>query len=353
MSSRRSHLVLVWPHRARARGHGAARRPRLAVHRGVKKGLDLQGGLEVVLKAQPPPGHKLTSADLDRVGLDHAQPRRQARRRVAGDPQAGHRPDRDPARRRPQPGAGGGDHRQHRRSSSCTTSSRRSCRRRSRSAAAAGRDAEPLPAALARRRPPRRTASRAATSSSSPSRSRPRPATARRRRRRRRSSGSRRPARSPRCTATRRPGNAGLLDASKGQDAEGLQGAAGPAGTIVITCSAEDDRRLPGRPQRAAAAGQDRLLPLQARRLPERPERPVPEPDGQGAEALRHAPGLRPDDRLAGRADAVHDKGNKAFYKVTRNEGLRGPDPKAPQHFAIVLDNEIRSWPQIDYNDRR
>jgi preprotein translocase subunit SecD len=35
-------------------------------HRGVKKGLDLQGGLEVVLKAQPPPGHKLTAADLDR-----------------------------------------------------------------------------------------------------------------------------------------------------------------------------------------------------------------------------------------------------------------------------------------------
>ena len=36
-------------------------------HKGVKKGLDLQGGLEVVLQAQPPLGHKLTSADLDRA----------------------------------------------------------------------------------------------------------------------------------------------------------------------------------------------------------------------------------------------------------------------------------------------
>ncbi len=35
-------------------------------HKGVTKGLDLQGGLEVILKAQPPPGHKLVKSDLDR-----------------------------------------------------------------------------------------------------------------------------------------------------------------------------------------------------------------------------------------------------------------------------------------------
>ena len=32
----------------------------------MTKGLDLQGGLEVVLKAQPPKGHKLQKSDLDR-----------------------------------------------------------------------------------------------------------------------------------------------------------------------------------------------------------------------------------------------------------------------------------------------
>ena len=40
--------------------------PGSPAHRSVKQGLDLQGGLEYVLKAQPPKGVKLTAADLDR-----------------------------------------------------------------------------------------------------------------------------------------------------------------------------------------------------------------------------------------------------------------------------------------------
>src|SRR5438445_4857302 len=40
--------------------------PSSPAHRSLKQGLDLQDGLEYVLKAQPPPGHKLTSVDLDR-----------------------------------------------------------------------------------------------------------------------------------------------------------------------------------------------------------------------------------------------------------------------------------------------
>src|SRR3954466_652040 len=46
-----------------------------------------------------------------------------------------------------------------------------------------------------------------------------------------------------------------------------------------------------------------------------------------------------------------NNKGNKEFFRVTRNEGLRGQIRKVSQHFAIVLDNEIRSFPQIDYTD--
>ncbi len=41
--------------------------------------------------------------------------------------------------------------------------------------------------------------------------------------------------------------------------------------------------------------------------------------------------------------------GNKAFRDITRAEAVRGSSVGSPQHFAIVLDNEIRSWPQIDY----
>src|SRR6266536_1661148 len=40
--------------------------PGSPVHKSPTLGLDLQGGLEVVLKAVPPKGHKLTTEDLDR-----------------------------------------------------------------------------------------------------------------------------------------------------------------------------------------------------------------------------------------------------------------------------------------------
>jgi SecD/SecF fusion protein len=40
--------------------------PSSPAHKKVRLGLDLQGGLEVVLKAVPPKGHQLTSSDMDR-----------------------------------------------------------------------------------------------------------------------------------------------------------------------------------------------------------------------------------------------------------------------------------------------
>jgi SecD/SecF fusion protein len=43
-------------------------------------------------------------------------------------------------------------------------------------------------------------------------------------------------------------------------------------------------------------------------------------------------------------------QGNKAFHDVTRAEAQRGAALGTPQNFAIVLDNEIRSWPQIEYD---
>jgi preprotein translocase subunit SecD len=43
-------------------------------------------------------------------------------------------------------------------------------------------------------------------------------------------------------------------------------------------------------------------------------------------------------------------KGNKDFHRITRDEAIRGQALRQAQHFAIVLDNQIRSFPQIDYN---
>ena len=44
-------------------------------------------------------------------------------------------------------------------------------------------------------------------------------------------------------------------------------------------------------------------------------------------------------------------KGSDKFEKITRDEWIRGKLKNAPQHFAIVLDREIRTFPQIDFTD--
>jgi SecD/SecF fusion protein len=43
--------------------------------------------------------------------------------------------------------------------------------------------------------------------------------------------------------------------------------------------------------------------------------------------------------------------GSDKFEEITRNLHIRGRLRQAPQHFAIVLDREIRTFPQIDYTD--
>jgi SecD/SecF fusion protein len=45
------------------------------------------------------------------------------------------------------------------------------------------------------------------------------------------------------------------------------------------------------------------------------------------------------------------DDGGDKFEEITRAEWVRGSLRKVPQHFAIVLDGEIKSWPQINFED--
>ncbi len=70
MRERRNHLVLVGLILAALVGVALLAIPGSPIHRKPILGLDLQGGLEVVLKAVPPKGHELTAEDLDRsVGI--------------------------------------------------------------------------------------------------------------------------------------------------------------------------------------------------------------------------------------------------------------------------------------------
>jgi SecD/SecF fusion protein len=45
------------------------------------------------------------------------------------------------------------------------------------------------------------------------------------------------------------------------------------------------------------------------------------------------------------------NRGSDRFEEITRDEWIRGKTNGKPQHFAIVLDREIRTFPQIDFND--
>jgi SecD/SecF fusion protein len=63
---RRNYLILLGLILAAVVGSVLLIVPGSPAHKKTRLGLDLQGGLEVVLKAVPPKGHKITSADLDR-----------------------------------------------------------------------------------------------------------------------------------------------------------------------------------------------------------------------------------------------------------------------------------------------
>jgi protein-export membrane protein SecD len=66
LASRRSHLILVVLLLGALAGVALIGLPQSPFHKDLRKGLDLQGGLEVVLQAQPPKNHVLTTEDLDR-----------------------------------------------------------------------------------------------------------------------------------------------------------------------------------------------------------------------------------------------------------------------------------------------
>ena len=74
MTNRRSYLILVGLIVAALAGVAALAIPGSPAHKKVTLGLDLQGGLEVVLKAVPPKGHKLVSADeaVRRIQSNHS-----------------------------------------------------------------------------------------------------------------------------------------------------------------------------------------------------------------------------------------------------------------------------------------
>ena len=263
------------------------------------------------------------------LGLDHALARRQARRRRAGDPDAGLRPDLDPAAGREGPRRGGRGSSARPRSSSSSTSSATSSRRRSTRA----RDS--------------RSRRRSSTTCSPASRRSPRGA------RPTRTTSSGRRARQ----LVRGPVQTKESALAKwgGKLPPGHKLFAVPPNTVVVRCGAgavvcpgvgqtnpTRDLLVPDAVHAARGAGDDRA----------------------GPEALGHAPGLRHAHRRADRPHGLHRQGrgqvrgrsrgtSRSAASCSSTRSAAGRATRAPflQHFAIVLDREIKSWPTIDFTE--
>ena len=147
-------------------------------------------------------------------------------------------------------------------------------------------------------------------------------------------------------------GNAGLLDNYRGKVPKGWKVLTIPHKTVLITCSAKTTTVCPGETtvNGLPPAGKTDYYLFKHGAYPN--DRYGPYPNMKGTELKLS--GTRADiDPTQGPIVLMQftGKGNKAFHQVTKNEATRGSIQQADQHFAIVLDNEIRSWPSISYKD--
>ncbi len=124
-----------------------------------------------------------------------------------------------------------------------------------------------------------------------------------------------------------------------------------PGNRIILTCGQPTDLCPPGIGSTA------RPYYYLFRYQPNHPTDPVPEIDGRGPPAARHESRLRPgrrphrDPPVHGRRPARSSTPSRASWLSegrSRRAELGSAQPLF-QHFAIVLDGEIRSFPYIDY----
>jgi SecD/SecF fusion protein len=350
VASRRSHLILVLLIVLGLVGTALLAVPGSPFHRGVHKGLDLQGGLEVVLKAQPPPGHQLTAADLDRsvsimrtrvdkLGVSSPEIRKQGSDQIVIQLAGVHDPeqaasiigstaelelyDLEPALVPPSTSVAGGN--------PVAIQKLYDLLSRVQATAKAGK-----PSGYVLFKPVK---IKTTTGTGKKKKTKTTIVWVKQA--------------GPTATLHRDPvtGNAGLLDATKGKVPKGSKMLPVPHDTVVITCSSKSAALCPGDALGVPPPGKTDYYLFKHGAYPN--DRYGPYPNLTGKEL--NLSGTRQDfDPTSGQPVVLmqfNGKGNKEFFKVTRNEGLRGQIKRASQHFAIVLDNEIRSFPQIDYKD--
>jgi SecD/SecF fusion protein len=348
VSSRRNHLVLVLLILLALVGVGFLAVPGSPLHRSVKKGLDIQGGLEVVLKAQPPKGHKLTSDDLsrsvsimrtrvDKLGVASPEIRTQSPDEIVIELAGVHDPqqaaaiigqtaqlelyDLEPALVAPSVTATG---------SPIATTSLYQLLSRVQASAKTGTPSgyvlfRPVKiktvTGTGKKKKTKTTVAWVHTKAGSVAQLHRDPVT----------------------------GNAGLLDQYGGTIPKGDKVLDVPHATTVITCANATSALCPGDPNGLPGPTKTDYYLFKHGAYPN--DRYGPYPNMTGKELSLS--GTREDfDPTSGEPIVLMQftgKGNKAFRNVTKNEAVRGSIQGTQQHFAIVLDNEIRSFPSIDY----
>ena len=360
MSTRRSNLFLVLLIVLALVGVALLVVPGSPAHRGVKKGLDLQGGLEVVLKAQPPKGHKLTKADLDRsveimrsrvdkLGVASPEIREQPPDQIVIQLAGVHDPaqaaaiigktaqlelyDLTPALVSPSVTARGDSAVPFRNLYNLLSVVQNKGKAGTPSGYVLFKPVEVKKTTGTGKNKKTTTKTAYVAVKSEGQFVFP--------------------------TLHRDPstGNAGLLDSRGGKVPAGFKVLKVPPKTVVVTCSSTSSSVCPGDNAGIPPKGKnDYYLFKHGTYAGDRYATDGKYPNMTGAELKLS--GVRQDYDPSTNQPIVllsfNGKGNKTFLQVTRNEATRGKilglggQCGAPCAFAIVLDNEIRSWPAID-----
>ncbi len=359
MASRRSNLILILLICLALAGVVLLAVPGSPIHRGVKKGLDLQGGLEVVLKAQPPKGHKLTSADLDRsvsimrdrvdkLGVASPEIRRQSPDQIVIQLAGVHDPaqaaaiigktaqlelyDLVPALVSPSVSASNGG-----------VVAYQNLYQLLSAVQSKAKSSKQAPSGYVLFKP---IVKKTTTGTGKNAKTTTKTTWVK--------------VAGPTATLHRDPttGNAGLLDSHGGKVPAGWKVLEVPAKTVVVTCSAQTTSVCPGDPNGLPAAGNTDYYLFKHGSYPsDRYATDGKYPNMTGAELKLS--GVRQDfDPTTGGPVVLLSftgKGNSTFLQVTKNEAVRGQIQNLTNNncgatcaFAIVLDNELRSWPAID-----
>ncbi len=111
---------------------------------------------------------------------------------------------------------------------------------------------------------------------------------------------------------------------------------------VVVTCGQRGDRFCPG----VSEAPPRRIYYYVFRHDPSKGIPALTNADLDHSARQNYGQAADPIVRLVFTA-----RGSRKFQQLTRNAYRRGLQRNWPQHFAIVLDRDIKSFPQIDYTD--